>query len=201
MFGVTPEDLAVNNGKLIVIIDFTGQIYEGILHYDPSNEQFPIQIWSDDCCFITYLQIDDVEEFFDEPPSPCLIKAPCCTQCLPSTMLMDISGTNPFCTCLVNEAYILEWNVPRQRYQFDYPGICECGTFSVYLACVDRKWVVYLALKNAMELTCVDGINLDFPLDCATMMGSGMVQFSQTGTCACGPCANDTFTVTFRPLL
>lgn len=197
--GVTPAELQANNGKLVAIVDFTGQIYEGILEYVPLDGDYSIKILSDSCCFITIIAPDDVEKLI---PIPCIIQQPCCpSKCLPSTMLMDIGGTNAFCSCLVNEAYILEWNVPRQRYEFDYPGICDCAILHAYLACIDNKWVFYIALKNQMGLTCVDGTTLNFPLDCATMRGTAAIAFTQTGTCACGPCANDILTVTFSPLL
>lgn len=194
---VTPQELEANNGNFIGIVDFTGQVYEGILHYNPLNVQYPIQIWSDSCCFMTILQLDDVIELVTEP---CLIQQPCCTQCLPSVMLLDISGTNIFCSCLVNEAYLLEWNVAKQKYEFDYPGICDCTSFHAELYCSGTQWVCYLALKNEMGLTCVDGNHLNFPLDCATMTGTATISFLQTGTCACGPCANDDIAITFSPL-
>lgn len=198
---VTIQELIDNNGSFVAIIDYLGEVYQGYLHYEPlTNSQFPIQIWTDDCCFISFLQLDDAEQLIPDPLTPCVITLPCCSQCLPNAMLMDISGTNAFCSCLVNEAYLLDWNSQFQRYQFDYPGICDCTTLHAYLACSGSQWVVYLALKNEMGLTCVDGNNLNFPLDCATMTGTGTVIFSQTGTCACGPCANDTITITFSPL-
>lgn len=199
--GVTPIELEANNGRFVAIVDFTGQVYEGILHYEPKDGQFSIGIWTDGCCFITFIAPDDVVSLYGDPPPPCLIQVPCCDNCLPSSVLMVISGTNAGCSCLVNEAYILEWSVPRQRYQFDYPAICGCSTLHAYLACLDNKWVCYIALKNEMGLTCVDGINLEFPLSCATMRGTGTMAFTATGTCSCGPCTNSEITITFSPLL
>lgn len=194
---VTLQELIDNNGQFVAIIDFTGQVYEGILHYNPDS-QFPIELWMDDCCFITFLAIDDAESL---TPMPCIILQPnCCSQCLPGSMLMDISETNAFCSCLVNEAYILEWIVARQRYEFNYPGICDCTTFHVELLCSGGQWIVYLALKNEIGFTCADGISLNFPIDCATMTGTALINFTQTGSCACGPCANNTFRVTLSPL-
>jgi len=195
--GVTPEQLELYNGQNVAIVDYTGQIYEGILHYDPLDVQYPIQIWVDGCCFITFLQLDDAESII---PNLCLIVQPCCSQCLPSVMLLTISDTNAGCSCLVNEAYILPWNVANQKYEFDYPGICDCVTFHAELYCSGSNWVCYLALKNEIGFTCVDGNHLNFPLDCDTMTGTAAIIFSQTGTCACGPCANDTITVAFSPL-
>ena len=196
---VTPEELEANNGNFVAIIDFTGEVHEGILHYEPiTNSQFPIEIWVEDCCFITFLQIEDAETIIPNPS--CLITQPCCVECLPPAILMDISGTNAFCSCLVNEAYILDWNVAKQKYEFDYPGICDCGSFHAELYCSGSSWICYLALKNEMGLTCVDGNHLNFPINCSTMTGTATIAFTQTGTCACGPCANDNITITFSPL-
>lgn len=206
--GVTPEELIANNGHLVALIDFTGQVYVGVLHYEPTTDpQFPIQLWADSCCFITFIAPDDVETFIPNPHippipgPPCLIKVPCCAECMPATMLLDITNTGQFCTCLANEAYLLEWNALTQRYEFDYPGICDCATFHAELMCSEGKWIVYMALKNAMGATCADGSHLNFPLDCASMKGSAAVEFGQTGTCACGPCANDMLIVAFSPLI
>lgn len=60
--GVTPAELEANNGKFVTIVDFTGQIYKDVLHY-LSEAQFPIQIWTNDCCFITFIALDDVDTF------------------------------------------------------------------------------------------------------------------------------------------
>jgi hypothetical protein len=193
---ITPQDLIDHNGQFVAITDFTGEAHEGVLHYNP-NSQFPIELWVNDCCFITFLAIDDAETL---TTMPCILQPNCCSQCLPAAMLMDISETNQFCSCLVNEACILDWNNTRQRYEFDYPGICDCTTFHAELMCSGGQWIVYLALKNTMDFTCMDGINLNFPIDCATMTGTSLIDFTQTGTCACGPCANNTFRVTFSPL-
>ena len=66
--GVTPQELIDNNGNFVTIIDYTGEVYQGYLHYDPlASSQYPIQIWTNDCCFITYLQIDDAETLIPNP--------------------------------------------------------------------------------------------------------------------------------------
>jgi hypothetical protein len=200
--GVSPEELVINNGRFVGIVDFTGNLYEGVLHYKPiTDPQFPIQIWSNNCCFVTYIDPDDVEVFYPDPSTPCLIKQPCCATCLPYSMLLDIISANMFCTCLINEAYVLEWNSVAKKYEFNYPGVCDCTTFHAELQCSAGKWIVYLALMNEMGFTCVDGNNLDFPIDCVTMKGTGNLEFTQTGTCACGPCANSTLTLSFSPLI
>lgn len=197
---ISPQELEDNDGKFVGIIDYTGQVYEGILHYEPiNNSQYPIQIWEDDCCFITFLQLDDAASLVSM--TPCLISQPCCgTECLPALMLMDVNSDNIFCNCITSTSYALEWNTISQKYEFNYPGVCGCGTFHAELYCSGTQWVCYLALRSVGGLTCVNGIDLNFPIDCATMTGTADIAFTITGNCMCGPCLNDVFTVTFSPL-
>lgn len=195
---ITPQELEDNDGMFVGIIDYTGQVYEGILHYEPvTNSQYPIQIWMNDCCFITFLQLDDAASLV--PVTPC-ISQPCCIQCLPGLMLMSLNSDNIFCTCLTSTSYALEWNTANQKYEFDYPAICGCGSFHVELYCSGTQWVCYFALKDGGGVVCVSGIDLNFPIDCATMTGMANIAFTLTGNCMCGPCLNDTFTVTLSPL-
>lgn len=193
--GVTPAELEANNGKFVVIVDFAGQVYEGILHYRPEDGHYSIQIWTNSCCFITFIAPEDVTKLISDP---CII-TPCCpVKCLPGAMLMDITGAN-LCSCLIKN-YLLEWNQTKQKYEFDYPGICGCATFHIELACFKSKWVCYLAFKNEIGFTCMDGINLDFPINCSTMKGEAQINFTKTGTCNCGPCVNSLITVKFSPV-
>lgn len=195
---IDPQILIDNNGNFVAIIDYTGQVYEGVLHYEPLS-QYPIQIWSDSCCFITFLQQDDAEKLVS-PTLPCPIQQPCCPQCLPSLMLLDVTGAGTFCSCLATNAYILEWNTAKQKYEFDYPGICDCAYFHAELFCSGSQWVCYLSLKNEIGIVCVDGVNLNFPINCVTMKGEEQLNFLQTGQCACGLCANEVLTIKFSPL-
>lgn len=192
--GVTPAELEANNGKFVGIV-VCGQTYEGILHYRPQDGHYSIQIWADSCCFITFIAPEDVEELILNPCAT--IKSCCPAKCLPDILLMVITSK---CKCLSKENYILEWNDAKRKYEFDYPGICNCTTFHSELSCLDDKWVCYLALKNEIGFTCMDGINLNFPIDCSTMKGKSQIEFTKTGTCDCGSCADGVITVKFSPI-
>lgn len=210
--GVTPEELEANNGKFVKIIDFTGTEYDGTLYYNMVSPQFPVEIWKDNnCCYITFIAPEDIDMLipgdsvsFNNNPmfaaNFCAITSDCRDRCMPKNILLSIEGINKFCNCLSEDSYILEWNPLENKYSFDYEIVCNCSILHADLLCSKGDWICYLALRNQEGLTCVDGINLKFPLDRITLTGKAKIHFSQTGSCSCGPCLDDFLTVSFKPI-
>lgn len=198
--GVTPAELEANNGKFVEIVYFTDVIYKGILNYEPLDS-FSIQLYNNSCCSITFMSPDDVNALI--PQTTLLIDQD--LRQLSFALLdlnlaigMKISGRNQICNCLFNKVYNLEWSDDKQKYECDYFGTCNYYVFHAELYYSEGVWVCYLALQNDLNLTCADGIHLDFPIDSATMQGSAQIEFTSTTTCACGPCNNDILTVSFN---
>jgi len=209
---VSPSELKLNNGKYVKVVDFTESIYQGFLHYNPAD-QYQVQIWKNgDCCFISFLQVEDIASITPVSPRftahqvfqmpnhlaafvPNLI--PCFD--LPEVMLMDITSVEIY-ECLVHNSYILEWNYVDKRYELTYPALCGCNALHVQLSCAPSNWFLYMGFLNPMGTACIDGFHLNFPIRADTLIGSAKIHLRQTEDCTCGPHQNDVIQVTIRAI-
>jgi hypothetical protein len=208
---ITPAELSKLNGSWVIVIDFTGAVYEGFLHYRP-KDQFSVQIWSDGCCFITYLLPEDITFIHQTRPRltpnvppihvrffglalPCLVKTSCCDRCLPEVILMDVIDAGSKYGCLTGDSYILEWDFIINKYQLNYPAICGYDLHAE-LMCAGADWVFSIHLIDRNELA-VNGTNFDFPLDPNTLRGQGKVNLYQV---ARPEIKEEIITISFRPI-
>ncbi len=209
---VSISDLQRLNGQWIILTDFQGGVYEGYLRFNLAD-QFPIQIWSDGCCFITFILLEDVGNVIQALPRllpnlplhvrffgmalPCLVQSSCCNQCLPEVLIMDVlEAENDKYKCLVGTSYILEWNFGESKYTFSYPSVCQHAYFHVNLTCIEEtNWMCELYLMDKEKVT-INGINIEFPLDCTTLMGVANVKLYNIETWT----AEGNVKISFRPI-
>lgn len=198
--GVPDYELQKLNGSWVVAIDFADGVYEGYLHYYPKT-QFSVQIWSDGCCYITFLSPDDLTNVFPAKPRPspnvplhmlynglalpCLVRTPCCPHCLPEIILMDIE-TGP--SCLKGEPYILEWDFTFKKYKLNYPALCGYDNFHAELTCSGADWLCNLCFMNGDEVMS-SGTIFSFPFNCDTLRGKGKLKLN-----------DEIIIISFRPL-
>lgn len=195
---VSPEEFEANNGKSVIIIDFTGAEYEGTLYYTPSV-QFAVEIWkNNDCCDITYIAADDVDTLIPENMlmfginNICEIVTDCRDFCMPEAINVSIYGNN---YKFSEDKYILEWDKLEELYRFNYHT--QYGLLTANLICYNLNWTLYLSLKNQKNITCVEGISYNFPLDRATLTGTTKMDFLKIGN---NQYKNDQLIIGFKPI-
>jgi len=192
---ISIADLIVCNGLKVFAIDQENQYYIGILYYKPQNVEYTVEIWEDSCCYATIMTPDDLV-FLTCKDLPC-IKLPCCpNRCLPIAMRMTIISNTSKCECL-NSTNVLDWNAIEEKYELVEQPLCSCKLFAE-LRCSENKWVCYIELQND-NLPCLNGITGNFPLDCNTMTGVGVIPIGQANDfdydCFCGGCDAGDITV------
>lgn len=194
----TPEELIECNGKLVEILTFDDELFVGILQYTPLNGDYSVAVLEDSCCIVALMMPEDIDYLYcdDIPPTPVI--QPCCgATSLPLNMLMTISNiSDSSCSCLADEAYILEWDNNKKVYQINLYNICDCNIFHAELRCVGSDWVAYVSLSDGVSV-CADTNGKIIAMNCDTMVGSDVLSLESTGSCTCGTCNTTDFTATF----